>query len=120
MRSCSERIVCAGGAEDVVDLTEEVRGVALAAGIRSGRVSVCVAGADASLFLNENETGLRIDLQSAIARARDVVPPAALGAASVTIPVVEGNLWLGAWQRVLGLVRSEDSELRATVQVYGH
>jgi thiamine phosphate synthase YjbQ (UPF0047 family) len=42
-----------------------------------------------------------------------------LGAGSVTIPVIDGDLWLGAWQRVLGLMRTEDSELQATVQVYG-
>jgi thiamine phosphate synthase YjbQ (UPF0047 family) len=120
MKSRSEGVACAAGPEGVVDLTDEVREIALGAGVRSGRVSVCVAVADASLFLNENETGLRIDLQNAIARASDVVPPSALGAASVTIPVVEGDLWLGAWQRVLGLVRAEDAEFRATVQVYGH
>ena len=119
MRSCAEGIACAVGSGGVVDLTDEVREIAIGAGVRSGRVNVCVAIADASLFLNENETGLRIDLQNAIARARDVVPPEALGATSVTIPLVEGELWLGAWQRVLGFVRGGDSELRATVQVYG-
>jgi thiamine phosphate synthase YjbQ (UPF0047 family) len=119
MRTRTERIRCARGPQGLIDLTEDVSAIARSTGVSSGRVTISVAGADACVFLNENETGLRLDLKDAIARAQNVVPPATLGAGSVTIPVIDGDLWLGAWQRVLGLMRTEDSELQATVQVYG-
>jgi thiamine phosphate synthase YjbQ (UPF0047 family) len=119
MRSRTEKIACSPGPQGLIDLTDRVRSLAQTTGVQSGRVTVSVAGADASLFLNENETGLRLDLQNAIDRAHQIASPETMGAASLMIPVVEGDLWLGAWQRVLALVRGDASELQTTVQIFG-
>ena len=103
----------------VVDVTEEVRRALAAASIRSGLVVVSVAHTTCCLSLNENEPGLKEDLGRLARHLLDPVAPeggfrhdsvddnarahlfASLVGHSVTVPVKDGGLVLGAWQAVL-------------------
>ena len=85
-----------------VDVTEEIRGAVTSAGVQAGRATVTSRGADCVIFLNENETGLKSDLRSVFDRLLPRAHAAgAMGSASVVVPIVEGDLWIGDWQRVL-------------------
>ena len=85
-----------------VDVTEEIRRVVTSAGVQSGRATVTSRSPDCVIFLNENESGLKKDLRSTLERLLPHSRGAgALGSASVVLPVVNGDLWVGGWQRVL-------------------
>src|SRR4051812_14602688 len=98
----SERSSKMAGSLDLVDITEDVRDVVKSSEISAGQVVVTSPCADCNLIVNERESGLFTDLRRAIEQlgggkaARGLV-----GSASVVLPVVEGDLRVGTWQRVL-------------------
>lgn len=92
--------------EGFSDLTRRIQTAIADSGIQSGRVSVFALEAGSAVFLNENESGLRADLDRVFARLAG--GPLA-GSASVVVPVTEGRPWLGDWQRVMAYVRDEKS-----------
>ena len=96
------------------DLTDEVHTAILDAGVRDGRVSVFSTDVGCAVFLNENESGLRADLERTFARLEG---GALAGSASVVVPVVDGEPWLGDWQRVMAFARAVDG--RFVIQVSG-
>lgn len=98
------------------DLTEQVRDAIATASISSGRVSVFSKRAECSVFLNENESGLKADLDRTFTRLLPGSPLA--GSTSVVVPVCDGKPWLGDWQRVMAFaVDRADGEF--VIQVTG-
>ena len=97
------------------DLTVDVQRAIADAGISSGRVSVFARDPGAAVFLNENETGLRADLDRAFARLSG---GSVAGSASVVLPVLEGQPWIGDWQRVIAYV-TEQHDREFLIQITG-
>ncbi|MEA2446577.1 MAG: hypothetical protein QOK47_214 [Actinomycetota bacterium] len=98
------------------DLTEELRDAIAAAEIQAGRASVFSRRAECAVFLNENESGLRADLDRTFTRLLPGSPLA--GSSSVVVPVCEGRPWLGDWQRVMAFV-SDRADGNFVIQVAG-
>ena len=98
------------------DLTDQVRDAITRANIRAGRVSVFSKRAECAVFLNENESGLRADLERTFSRLLPGSPLA--GSTSVVFPVCDGKPWLGDWQRVMAFV-ADRSEGRFVIQISG-
>ena len=88
---------------DVVDLTDDVTAVVERARVGSGRLVAFIAEPGAALIVNEKETGLWADLQSTLERIADDSDRASMpiGSSSVTLPITDGSLGLGMWQRLL-------------------
>lgn len=117
-----------GAGGEFWDLTEIVRAVTARSGVRHGQVTVHTPHTTTTIVLNESETGFLNDFRRLV---DDMVPSGGyyehddhelrtenlqedeylnghahcrqmlVGTASVTIPVVEGEVLLGTWQRVL-------------------
>lgn len=118
-RAYAQRIqVRTSGQDEMLDVTTQVEGVIASSGVREGLVCVYVAHSTAALSVSEYEPGLVADIRPAIER---IVPRhadyahnrlnaddnahshlrALLVGPSVTIPVVDGRLVLGTWQRIV-------------------
>jgi len=97
---------------ELIDVTEQVRGVLFSSGIRTGICQVFAPHTTAGLTINENaDLDVRVDIMEALDR---LVPWKAgyhhaegnsaahiktiLTGLSVTVPVEEGRLILGTWQ----------------------
>ena len=115
-------------ASEFWDLTDIAREVTTRSGVRHGQITVYSPHTTTSIAINESETGFLNDLRRLLGA---VIPEHAyyehddhelrtenlqedeflnghahcrqmlVGSTSVTIPVVEGELVLGQWQRVL-------------------
>jgi isopentenyl-diphosphate Delta-isomerase len=132
------------GAGEFVDITDDVAGVVRASGARRGLVHVYSTHTTAAVRVNENEPLLLGDLRrflAAVAPAGDgyehddmtrrvgvpVDEPVnghahcqhLLLGASETLPVVDGRLVLGRWQRVFLVELCSARERRVVVQVLG-
>jgi secondary thiamine-phosphate synthase enzyme len=124
-------------APEFIDITEDVRRIVAAAGVRTGQVAVFSQHTTAAIKINENEPLLLRDLARLL---RQVAPPNAyyehndfsvrtvnmnedecanghahcqhlfLGA-SETIPVIDGRMAMGTWQRIF-LVELDHPRLR--------
>jgi secondary thiamine-phosphate synthase enzyme len=107
---------------DFVDVTDEVRTAIAGSGVRQGQVTVFSMERGCSLVMNERESGLMSDVRAALDRlgAQDVhTRHALIGSTSVVLPVADGELRLGKWQRVL-LAELEEPGVRSIViQVVG-
>jgi len=124
-------------APEFVDITEDVTGVVDASGVQFGQVTVFSQHTTAAIKINENEPLLLRDLARLL---RQIAPPNAYYehndfsvrtvnmnedecanghahcqhlflSASETIPVVDGRIALGPWQRVF-LVELDHPRLR--------
>ena len=97
---------------ELIDVTEQVRGVLFSSGIRTGICQVFTPHTTAGLTINENaDPVVRVDIMEALDR---LVPWKAgyhhaegnsaahiktiLTGSSMTVPVEEGRLILGTWQ----------------------
>ncbi len=101
--------------ETLVDITEQVRQVVGASGIRDGIVSVYVQGATAALMVQENwDESVQTDVVNLL---RKLIPKgvwlhdqqdgngdahlkAGLVGPSETIPIIDGKLGLSTWQNI--------------------
>jgi secondary thiamine-phosphate synthase enzyme len=121
MRSHQAEIrIQANGSGGFVDLTERVQQAVDSAEIQAGRATVSGGGSDCALVVNEKETGLLTDVRAAIERlgpAESAVH--AVGSGSIVLPVVEGKLKLGTWQRVLLMELNGSADRVVNVQVIG-
>ena len=96
---CVARTTCV---PDFVDVTDDLAQAVASSEVRRGRAIVFAADETCTIMVNEKETGLLTDIGKAMKRigatngARAVV-----GASSVTLPIDDGKLQLGTWQRVL-------------------
>ena len=128
------------------DLTDHVRAVVARAGVRHGQVTIYTPHTTTTIVLNESETGFLNDFRRAIdgmvptgiyyehddynvrtenlqedeyinghAHCRQLL----VGQPSVTVPVVEGEVILGQWQRVLFVELDQARERRAFIHAQG-
>jgi len=135
-----------GGSNEFWDLTDTVRGVVTRSGVRHGQVTVCTAHTTTSIIVNESETGLVNDFRRVIgelvpkdryyehddhelrtenlqedefinghAHCRQLL----VGQPSVTVPVVDGEVLLGQWQRILFLELDQARERRVFIHAQG-
>lgn len=104
-----------------VDVTDEVQRVVGSCPVTNGRVTVLRGDDGCALVLNEKETGLHADVQAAIERLAGDQDhrPLPVGSASVVLPVVDGQVYLGTWQRILMLELDVPSRRPLLVQVVG-
>ena len=132
-------------APEFIDITDEVSGVLESAGVRFGQVTVFSQHTTAAIKINENEPLLLRDLARLL---RQIAPPNAyyehndfsrrtvnmnedecanghahcqhlfLGT-SETIPVVDGRLAMGTWQRLFLIELDHPRSRRVLVNVVG-
>ena len=117
-----------GSREAVVDLGEEIARFLRAAGAREGLLNVWVPHATAGLAVIETGSGSDTDLLAALhdllpaddrwrhrhgspGHGRDHVVPAFLPPYA-TVPVLEGRLMLGTWQRICLVDTNTDNATR--------
>jgi secondary thiamine-phosphate synthase enzyme len=135
-----------GAANEFLDLTEDVREHVSRSGIRHGQVTVMTPHTTTAVAINESETGFLNDFRRLIS---DVVPVEAyyehddheirtenlqedefinghahvrqmlIGATTVTVPVVDGQLVLGQWQRILYVELDQPRARRAVFHTQG-
>lgn len=129
---------------DFVDVTDRVQEVVEASGVREGTVLVFSRHTTAAVHINEHEPLLLQDLRRTLARIsppdgayehndlerRGPVPPdeprnghshcqsLALNT-SETIPVLDGRMLLGRWQRIFLVELDRPCERELVVQVRG-
>ena len=128
-------------ANQVLDLTDDVREHIARSGIRHGQVTVMTPHTTTTIVINESETGFLNDFRRLIAEVVPVegyyehddhevrtenlqedefinghahVRQMLVGATSATIPVVEGELVVGQWQRIL-FIELDQSRTRRTI-----
>lgn len=127
-------------------MTDIVRGVVDRSGVKHGQVTVYTPHTTTSIVINESETGFLNDFRRLISAT---VPADAyyehddhdirtenlqedefvnghahcrqllVGQASVTIPIVDGEMLLGQWQRVLFVEFDQARERRAFIHAQG-
>jgi secondary thiamine-phosphate synthase enzyme len=136
------------GGLTVTDITEEVREVVRASGVRDGICCVYSPHTTCSVRVNEWETGFLEDFAVLLRRlvprdhyyahddwdrrTENICPEdmdvgnghshcmsMLLGPAGESIPVREGELSLGTWQRILFLELDRERDRRWLVQVVG-
>jgi secondary thiamine-phosphate synthase enzyme len=133
-------------ATEFIDLTDRIQNIIDESGIRNGQVTVFTQHTTAAIRLNENEPELLRDFVSFLER---VAPSAGyyrhndfavrtvnmtddecanahahcrqlLMAASETIPIADGDMCLGRWQRIFLVELDHARERSVIVQVLGH
>jgi secondary thiamine-phosphate synthase enzyme len=131
---------------EFLDLTEIVRAVVARSGVRHGQVTIHTPHTTTSIVLNESETGFLNDyrrLMDGVApigayyehddhelRTENLQEDEFLnghahcrqlltGSSSVTVPVVEGEVLLGTWQRVLFAELDQARERRVVFHAQG-
>ena len=134
------------GANEFWNLTGLVRAVVARANVRHGQVTVYTPHTTTSIVINESETGFLNDFRKHLDRA---VPADAyyehddhsvrtenlqedefinghahvrqliVGQPSVTVPVVDGEVLLGQWQRVMFVELDQARERRAFIHAQG-
>lgn len=128
------------------DFTDIVRDVVKRSSVGHGQVTVYTPHTTTSIVINESETGFLNDFRRAIDRTVPVdayyehddhevrtenmqedefinghahVRQMLVGLASATIPIVDGELLLGQWQRVLYVELDQARERRIFVHAQG-
>jgi len=134
------------GGMEFWDLTDHVRVVVEASGVRHGQVTVHTLHTTTSLVVNEAESGFFNDFRRLM---REMVPAGryyehddrelrveniqedelvnghahcrqlVAGSSSVTLPVVDGEVLLGRWQRVMFLELDQARARRVVVHAQG-
>lgn len=125
------------GGTDILDITRKVGKVLGESGVRDGLVTISVAGSTAAISTIEYEEGVVEDLRRTI---EELVPRdrtylhdskwgdgngyshvrAALLKASISIPLIKGEMALGTWQQIVLLdFDNRPRSRRVVVQVIG-
>ncbi len=134
-------------ANEFLDLTEDVREHVARAKVRHGQVTVMTPHTTTAVVVNESETGFLNDLRRVVGELVPVegyyehddhavrtenlqedefinghahVRQILVGETTVTIPVVEGELVLGRWQRILFAELDQPRARRAILHTQGH
>jgi secondary thiamine-phosphate synthase enzyme len=123
--------------DEIVDITDLVRGAVEGSGMRSGLAVVFVPGATGAVTTIEHEPGLISDLQEALEGMATKNKEyshnrrwgdgnghshirAALVGPSLTVPFAEGRLMLGTWQQIVFLeLDNRPRHRRIIVQMAG-
>ena len=106
---------------DFVDVTDDIQDAVRASEVRDGRAVVLAPTDACSIMVNERESGLLQDLKKVLARLTGdgPRPHALLGSSSVVIPIQDGRLHLGTWQRVLLVELKEPGERWLDIEIIG-
>jgi secondary thiamine-phosphate synthase enzyme len=122
---------------DIVDITEHVSKIVKETQVGNGAAIVFVVGSTASITTIEYEPGLQKDFPEMLSRlapreieyAHDSAwhdgnghshVRASLVGPSITIPIVEGHLTLGAWQQIVLIeMDTRPRERKIILQVIG-
>lgn len=114
-----------------IDITSEVEGIISKSNVKEGLAVVYTKHTTAALFINEGEKGLLLDYEKLLG----LVPKGAgyehdridsnahahlravLLGSSVSIPIHEGTLQLGTWQRIFFAELDGPRQRRVIVQV---
>ncbi len=136
------------GCGQFVDVTQDLRDVVTRSGVDNGMALVYSPHTTCAVVINENESGFIRDFQGLMdglvpqdagyrhddleSRTENLeddphdVPngwahcrQALLGSASQTVPIVDGHLLLGRWQRVFFLELDRSRDRRVLIQVMG-
>ena len=133
-------------ASEFIDLTHDVREALKRSGVRHGQVTVMSPHTTTSIVINESETGFLNDFRRLLtsmvpiegyyehddhdvrtenlqedefinghAHCRQLL----VGGTSVNVPIVDGELVLGRWQRVLFVELDQARERRTILHVQG-
>jgi secondary thiamine-phosphate synthase enzyme len=135
-----------GGGLEFWDITEHARELVSRSGVRHGQVTVHSMHTTTSIVVNESETGFLNDFRRLIG---EVAPEdryyehddhdlrtenlqedeflnghshcrqLLVGSSSVTLPIVEGELLLGTWQRILFVELDQPRERRVVLHAQG-
>lgn len=135
-----------GAANEFWDLTDVVRDVVARSRVRHGQVTIYSPHTTTTVVINESETGFLNDFRKALDRLVPVdsyyehddhevrtenlqedeylnghahVRQLLTGQPSVTVPIVEGEVILGQWQRVLFAELDQARERRVFVHAQG-
>lgn len=87
-----------------MDVTDDIQDAVGASGVRAGRVTIFSPTDRCTLVANERESGLLKDIRAAVDRIGAIESlgiSGSIGARSVVVPIVGGQLPLGTWQRIL-------------------
>ena len=133
-------------ANQFLDLTEDVREHVARSGIRHGQVTVMSPHTTTAVAINESETGFLNDFRRLIGEIIPVegyyehddhevrtenlqedefinghahVRQMLVGSTTVTIPIVEGELVLGQWQRILFVELDQPRSRRTVLHTQG-
>jgi secondary thiamine-phosphate synthase enzyme len=107
---------------DLVDVTERIQQAVADAEIPAGRVIVSARTPGCAIVVNEKETGLLADIGAALDRMRAAgngSSPVSVGSPSAVLPVVDGRVHLGMWQRLLLVELEGPGERPLDVQIVG-
>lgn len=105
---------------DFVDLTDDIVAAVERYAIVQGRVTVFSPDERCTILVNERESGLLQDIKGVLSRMSNGSRGDALvGSSSVVLPVVDGELKLGTWQRVLLVELGRPSRRTVSVQIVG-
>lgn len=116
--------------EEILDITDEVCSLVDEAGVEVGLACISAPHCTCAVYVNENETGLLEDVLTAV---RDIAHKrgylhdridnnaaahvaASIIGSSVTVPIIDGRLRLGTWQRVLA-IELDGPRSRRTIDV---
>jgi secondary thiamine-phosphate synthase enzyme len=115
---------------ELVDITDKVENQVKESGVYEGICVVSTRHTTTAIIINENETGLRSDIVDVLEK---LVPPSAnyqhdridnnadahlravLLGSSKTVPILNGRLVLGTWQRIFFI--ELDGPRRRTVTI---
>jgi secondary thiamine-phosphate synthase enzyme len=106
----------------IVDVTDQVEALICDCSIRNGQATVYTTDPACVVMMNERETGLLGDIRETIERLGTIAPQegrAMIGSTSVVIPVNEGSLYLGQWQRILLVELGGGRQRDVLVQIVG-
>jgi thiamine phosphate synthase YjbQ (UPF0047 family) len=105
---------------DIVDITDDVRGATRSSGLSNGHVTISTPPGGCALVVNERESGLLEDMKAALDRMSSRIGDVTVGRPrSTVLPLVGGELRLGAWQRIMLVELEEPAERTVIVEVVG-
>ncbi len=108
------------GENDIIDITGEVHNIVSRSNVKNGLVNIFIPGSTGAITTMEYEPGLKRDLTDALSRiapkdiyyyhherwgddnGRSHVKASIIGP-SLTVPIKNGELILGAWQQIVFL-----------------
>ena len=107
---------------DFVDVTDDIVDAIVESSVTRGRATVFAIDEGSCIVVNERESGLLLDLRKTIERitpADTSTSHPIVGSSSVVLPIEDGKLQLGTWQRVLLVELIEACPRSVDIQIIG-
>ena len=105
-----------------LDITDDVKDAVAASSVVAGRITVFSPSDRCPLVANERESGLLRDIKRAVIRLKESSgegAPDSIGSSSLVLPIVDGVLRLGTWQRLLLFELDKPTERQVVMQIVG-